>query len=149
MKIKINLKNPSATSEKIETALRSANGRGDTHTFNYASQILAIAEKAENALSDFHIFKKDRAGAVCAAESGSAVPSAYKWARKSTKIVLKREKSGWFLTDVVESTIFQEAGEFKLNLTPSQLIRAANHWLTATGINAHCRAENGAAILEG
>ncbi len=96
MKIKI----IPANAKAIEDALSAINGKAVEHTFiNYAS-ILLVANRAEKALADIGLRLADRQGASVVAESGQLLPSAYKFAAKSTLVKLLRGKDAWFLVDV-------------------------------------------------
>ena len=102
----------------VQDMLDRANGRATTHCYTLAAQIYDLSEAAEAQLGNLGIAKMRRAGASYAATSGSALPNAYKYPAKATRVELHRRASGWYLADCT-------AAEIRPGSPPSQ-------WLTLT-----------------
>ena len=115
MKIKISTKNIAS----ISAALALVNGTAVDHTYR-ASDIVRLAEEAESFAASLFDNKKQTVGAEYNAESGSKVPSAYKYPRISTVVWLKRFSSGWFLVAVERGTIWGSGGISRLTLNAAQ-----------------------------
>jgi len=109
-----------ANAQKIEEALRKINLRSTAHTYVNFSQIEALVEDVESRLTNLLIAKKNFVGAVFDATSGAAVANAYKYSRDSTCVTLTRKGSGWYLTAVVSTVIYKDAGKKSLKLTCDQ-----------------------------
>jgi hypothetical protein len=121
MKIKIKSNNIAA----LQAALEKANGNAIAHTYRHASQILEVAVGAESQLAALQLNKRESAGAVACACSGSRLPSAYKYARNVTRVTLVRGSSDWFLTDIKSfSTFSRSEGETRVTLTAAQGAKA-------------------------
>jgi len=118
MKLKIS-DNPTDQA-RIEDALRSVNGQADRHTYSSASEILAIAQEAEEKLDRLGLPKKNRAGAVATKTSGSKMPKAYKYSRIATYVKLVRGSQEWFLTFVAKVNVFPDNPGRNLSLTLTQ-----------------------------
>lgn len=106
--------------QQVKAALFEVNGKADAHTFTCLDQINHLARRAESALENIGIPKKDRAGAIYQATSGDAVPSAYKYSRTATLVNLERRSGGWFLTSIQASTIYKAGGKSDIILTQAQ-----------------------------
>jgi hypothetical protein len=85
---------------KIDAALAAINGRAASHTFTDAAEVAKIAAEAEALLENLGIPTKVRAGAVFFAQSGSRLPTSYKYTAIVTIVQLSRKSNGWYLTDV-------------------------------------------------
>jgi hypothetical protein len=122
MKLKLKISDNPADQAKIEDALRRVNGRATCHTYSSASEIIAIAQEAEEKLDRLGLPKKYRAGAVAEKASGSRMPRAYKYRRAATMVEMMRGSRGWYLTYVLRTRILPEnrAGHLSLMLTQEQ-----------------------------
>jgi len=109
-----------SNSKKIEEALREINLRSTAHTFVNFAQIEELIVDAESRLTNLLGSKKHFVGAVFDATSGFAVGNSYKYSRDATRVTLTRKGSGWFLTDVVSTVIYKDAGKKSLKLTCDQ-----------------------------
>ena len=109
-----------ANAQKIEEALRKINLRSTAHTYVNFSQIEALVEDVESRLTNLLGAKKHFLGAIFDAASGFAVGNSYKYSREATRVTLTRKGSGWFLTDVVSTVIYKDAGKKILRLTCDQ-----------------------------
>jgi|SRR5699024_4121633 len=112
--MKINITN----TDKINATLAEVNGKSESHTFTDAYEIRSVAERAEKKLAI--LLKKSWKGARVQAESGEALPNAYKYSRRTTMITLERCASGWFMTDCKASENYNDEGRHNLILTPEQ-----------------------------
>ena len=99
--IKLTLDNASL----VQDMLDRVNGRATTHCYTLAAQIYDLSEAAEAQLGNLGIAKTRRAGASYEAVSGSALPNAYKYPAKATRVELHRRASGWYLADCVATEI--------------------------------------------
>jgi len=122
MKLKLKISDNPADQAKIEDALRRVNGQATRHTYSSASEILAIAQEAEQELDRLLLPKKNRAGAVAKKASGSRMPKAYKYRRAATMVEMMRGSRNWYLTYVLRTRILPEnrAGHLSLMLTQEQ-----------------------------
>jgi len=120
MKLKIS-DNPTDLA-KIEEALQRVNGQATSHTYNSASDILAIAKEAEERLDQLGLPKKDRAGAVAKKASGGKMPKSYKFRRAATMVEMTRGSRDWYLTYVLRTKIFPDnrCGHLSMMLTQEQ-----------------------------
>jgi len=109
-----------SNSKKIEAVLREINLRSTAHTYTQFVQIEALVEDAEKRLTILLGAKKNFVGALFDAISGFAVCNSYKYSRDATRVTLTRKLTGWFLTDVVSTVIYKDAGKKTLRLTESQ-----------------------------
>ena len=85
---------------KIVAALLDVNGKSSSHTYTTAGEVRRVAQDAEERLASLSIPKALRSGGIFMAQSGSNLPSAYKYAATTTTITLERGSSGWFLIGV-------------------------------------------------
>jgi len=108
---------------KVEAALKAVNHASVAHTFNTFDQVAREADNAERALLDL-INKGDAKGAFYVTVSGDAVPNAYRYARKGTRVVLERGAKGWFLIELNAEPVYQSGGSKWLTLTPAQDAKA-------------------------
>ena len=108
----------------IEGILKETNGRADSHTFVWGSQIADGAKAMEKRLDDAEIPKKHRPGAKAVLDSAEVLPNAYKWPVKTNRVVLERRATGWFVNSIVcESTMPAHCPGYAadvLNLTKKQ-----------------------------
>ena len=118
--IKIEEKNSAA----IESALKEVNGKSTAHAYTTYEEIADIAKRSESAVFKLVLAEKYMPGAKVISESGSSVAKRYKGSRNSTIIRIERKKSGWYLTDVQQSTLYTNAGRENLILTAAQDDRA-------------------------
>lgn len=106
---------------RISDLLSAVNGHSRSHTYTAAYQLRAIALDAEKRLEELGIPKKDRIGAVIVSQSGSKLPSAYKYTATTTTVCLKRRSSEWYLVEAYRSSLWpREAPDNDLKLTPKQ-----------------------------
>ena len=110
--------------DKINTILTEVNGRASDHTYrnfnNFSVDADALIWKIENLLGG----KKYCPGAKFSIESGSSVPSAYKYTRIGTRVEFECRASGWFITEISRADIWSKGGESKIVLTPAHHDRA-------------------------
>ena len=119
MKIKIDATDKSRT--LVYDALLAVNGKADTHTYLYHSQVKDVAAAAETALDKLGLPKKDRAGATWYQTSDGNLPSAYKYEAIGTGITLTRGALAWYLTGVQRVDIYPRQPQRKaLTLTVEQ-----------------------------
>jgi len=114
MKLKIS-DNPTDQA-KIEDVLRSVNGEASMHTYSSASEIIAVANKAEQELDRLLLPKKNRAGAVAEKTSGGKVPTSYGYRRAATRVELTRGTRDWYLTYVLRVEVFPDNPGRRLSL---------------------------------
>jgi len=114
MKLKIS-DNP-ADQARIEDALRRVNGQADRHTYSSASEIIAVANKAEQELDRLLLPKKNRAGAVATKTSGGKMPTSYGYRRIATYIEMKRGSRHWFLTYALKVEVFPDNPDRRLSI---------------------------------
>ena len=116
MKIKVDSKNV----DKITAALDAAQGKANARTL-FAGSVSVLADSAERRLDRLNIPKKYREGAK-AVFFEADLPSAYKYKADSTKIMVERGKSAWYLVDVSRILIYpKQRGRNHLILTDQQL----------------------------
>ena len=133
MKIKIKAHNIAA----LQAALEKANGNAIAHTFRHASEILEVAVGAETQLAALQLNKRESAGAVACACSGSRLPNAYKYDRVITRVTLVRGSSDWFLTDIKAfSTFSRSEGETRVTLTAAQGAKAIAKFSAQFSVNS-------------
>jgi hypothetical protein len=108
---------------KIEAALAFENRRSTAHTYTSYHEIEALANRAERQLED-KLLKKDQAGVRYLANSGTRVPSSYRFPRQATSVELTRGPRAWFLTKVSSYSLWEQAGAAHFLVTPKH--RAAH-----------------------
>jgi hypothetical protein len=118
--LKIEAKNRAA----IRAMLAEANGRADTHTYQFYSEIEALAQKAEARLDDLGIPKAQRKEAIYRSTSGKRVACGYDQVRNATVVELRRRAGGWYLTMTARAIIGTEAPDAVLTLTADQDAKA-------------------------
>ena len=87
-----------ANADKLTALLEDVNGKARAHTYNRASDLLALAEEAEASLDRAGVPKGRRKGATLAAVSGKTFTSAYQQLSRTyiaTGVNLTRTGSGW------------------------------------------------------
>ena len=108
----------------LEEILKETNGKADSHTFVWGSQIADGAKDMEKRFEDAEIPKKYRAGAEAVLDSAEVLPNAYKWSVKTNRVLIERRVTGWFVTSVVcgETMPAHSPGQAAdvLNLTKKQ-----------------------------
>lgn len=113
-----------SNAEKINIILNEVNGRAADHTYyNYKDveiDAAIVIGKVEKLLGG----KKHNAGVVIAIESGDPVPSAYKYTRIATRVVLECRSSGWFITYIGRVDIWKKGGESTIHFTQAHHERA-------------------------
>jgi len=92
---------------KINAALDAANGKATSHTIRACSDVIAIAEAAESRLSALP--KADRKGATLAHTPAGPSASAYKYAAQTTRILIERRATGWFLISADRAEVYPRA----------------------------------------
>jgi len=92
--------------DKIEDALLAINGKATSHTYQYATEIRAIAKVAEDQLAASGVPIAERAGCEITAISGEAVAKRYKNRRVATRVTLVRGSGAWYLTEVSRTEIY-------------------------------------------
>lgn len=114
-----------ANKTAIEAALKAANGKAYDHAYTTYDEIESEANAAEKKLLAL-VPKSQAPGASFASTSGNAVPNAYKYARKATRIKLERRSAAWWLTEVEATEVYKEGGKCRLTLTASQDAKAVS-----------------------
>ena len=105
----------------IEDALRAVNGKADTHTYSSVISIVNLVAAAEAQMESLGIPKSERSGAEYISQSGSKLPSAYKYTAKTTTVKLRRNTVGWLLTEIKSTDLFPSATPCQyLHLTQAQ-----------------------------
>jgi len=105
--------------QAMDVALRQVNGNATAHTVT-VSDILLFSVWADNQVKDLVGNKKDMPGAMARFRSGSALPNAYKYSRKVTRITIYRKAKDWWLTNVVADDARNDAGAMRVVLTEAQ-----------------------------
>ena len=105
--------------QAMDVALRQVNGNATAHTVT-VSDILLFSVWADNQVKDLVGNKKDMPGAMARFRSGSALPNAYKYSRKVTRITIYRKAKDWWLTNVVADDARNDAGAMRVVLTETQ-----------------------------
>ena len=116
MKIKIDSKN----TDKITAALDAAQGKANARIL-FAGAVSDLAERAERELERLNIPKKYREGAR-AVFFEADLPGAYKYKAETTRIMVERGKTAWYLVHVSRIDIYpREKGRNHLVLADQQL----------------------------
>ncbi len=115
--IKITAKN----FDKIEEALKAVNGRATSHAITTAHLIDCISEEAEKRLEDAGVPKAARAGCRLTHVPEGPWAKAYKYAARTTRVVLERRATGWFLVHIEQDEVYpREKQLFELCVTDEQ-----------------------------
>ena len=111
-----------ANADSIRTALHTANGRAQAHTFTTFFEVNRLAIVAEKRLDDLGIPKASRAGAAYRERSGGPLANAYQNSAIVTVVQLIRRSGGWYLDTVAEGQIWggSKADNGTLTLTAAQ-----------------------------
>jgi hypothetical protein len=105
----------SANDDAIVAALAAVNGRSSSFCITTFWAVAEAAKDAEKALSA--IPKADRVGTIVSHRMAGP-SSAYKYKANATGIRLERTSSGWYLADVMMSTVYpKEPALFKITIT--------------------------------
>lgn len=104
---------------KIMDILRQVNGRANSFTIKFYSDVELAAEKAEAQL--LALPKHKRAGAVCNFIPEGPRSASYKYAAKSTEIEMVRRSRDWFLTSAEARSVYPCDDEnTQVTITPDQ-----------------------------
>ena len=104
---------------KIMDILRQVNGRANSFTIKFYSDVELAAEKAETQLSALP--KHKRAGAVCNFIPEGPRVTAYKYAAKSTEIEMVRRSRDWFLTSAEARSVYPcDPENSQVTISPDQ-----------------------------
>lgn len=115
--IKITVENSAA----IETALKEVNGKATAHAYTRAYDILALADRADANLDKLGIPKAIRPGARYISESGERLPARYRYTAQTTRVVIQRRSSAWWLIEVQPSSLYPKSNPFRqMVLTSAQ-----------------------------
>ena len=114
-----------ANADKLTALLEDVNGKARAHTYNRASDLLALAEEAEASLDRAGVPKGRRKGATLAAASGPEnFASAYQQLSRTyiaTGVNLTRTGSGWTVIAIKRVDQWTSEGAFaRLDLTAGQ-----------------------------
>jgi hypothetical protein len=96
-----------ANAARIHAMLAEANGRATSHTIRACSDVIAIADAAENMLSALP--KAERAGATLVHTPAGPWASAYKYAAQTTRLFMHRRATGWFLISAERAEVYPRA----------------------------------------
>ena len=103
----------------LDAALAKVNGNATAHTAT-GTDVYLLECWADNQVKDLVGNKKDMPGAMARFRSGSALPNAYKYSRKVTRITIYRKAKDWWLTNVVADDARNDAGDMRVVLTEAQ-----------------------------
>lgn len=107
--------------EKVEAALAETNGTATSFTVTTYGEVAAFAEQVERMLDASGLPKGERSGASATARPCGPSAKSYRYAAKSTKIMLKRGAKGWFLVGAAEVHVYPKAPEIvAVTITPAQ-----------------------------
>lgn len=125
----LNIKINEANKVAIEAALHAVNGKSRTHTYTELTEIVRLAERAEDALAKVGLPLKLRTGAAWTETSGDEVANAYKNNRAGTAVRLERRSTGWVLASAAKVTLYKEGGGMgRLSLTQTQADEATRRF---------------------
>lgn len=111
--------------DTVNTFLTNINGRSTSHTYTSVLDLRLEAMDAEKQLEKLGVPKADRLGAVYATQSGSKLPSAYKYEATVTVVRLIRKRKGWYVLDGHRSFLYPRSEPRKqLILTEGQDAKA-------------------------
>ena len=104
--------------DAIGEALAKVNGKSSSFCITTWSAVVEAAKDAETALSA--IPAKDRVGTIVSYRVAGPSATAYKYKANATMIWIERRAAGWYLRDVMMSSVYpREAGLFKISITPT------------------------------
>jgi hypothetical protein len=115
MKIRVHKSNRA----KIEARLEIVNGRALDHTYSHYDDIATLASDAEARRITLRLSRTDARGMRVRCTSGDTVARAYKWSRKATRVELTYCATGWFITDLKNTTIYTDGGSVHTILSPA------------------------------
>ena len=103
--------------DAIVEALAAVNGKSSSFCITTWGAVVEAAKDAEKALSA--IPAKDRIGTIVSFRMAGPA-NAYKYKANATLIWIERRAAGWYLRDVMMSSVYpREAGLFKISITPT------------------------------
>ena len=104
---------------KIMDILRQVNGRANSFTIKFYSDVELASQKAEAQL--LALPKHKRAGAVCNFIPAGPRVTAYKYAAKSTELEMIRRSRDWFLISVEARSVYPcEPENSQVTISPDQ-----------------------------
>ena len=104
---------------RIMDILRQVNGRANSFTIKFYSDVELASQKAEAQLNALP--KHKRAGAVCNFIPEGPRSASYKYAAISTELEMVRRSRDWFLTSAEARSVYPCAGEnAQVTITPNQ-----------------------------
>jgi len=113
------IKITAANAAKINAALDAVNGKATSHTIRSWVLVDSIAEAAESRLAALP--KAQRAGATLAHIPAGPSASADKYAAQTTRIVLERRATGWFLISAARAEVYPRAPQRDvMTISPAQ-----------------------------
>lgn len=149
MKIAIKPEN----TQKIEAALKAANGKANAHTITSYQEVVEAVERAENLLCQIHLdTKKAMIGAEYKHTPAGPSSKSYKYRATTTQICMKRGARDWFLTcaekcevfpknpaqdDLLIDAVQARAAQLRFN----RLLTKTARWQTPEGQSAHSAIE--------
>ena len=105
--------------------LRQVNGRANSFTIKFYSDVELASQKAEQQLSALP--KNKRVGAVCNFTPEGPRTAAYKYAARSTEIEMVRRSRDWFLLSAEARSVYprdQESNQITINLDQAEEIKS-------------------------
>ena len=96
-----------ANAARIQAMLAEANGRATSHTIRACSEVIAIADAAEDMLSALP--KAERAGATLVHTPAGPSAKSYKYAAATTRLFMHRRATGWFLISAERAEVYPRA----------------------------------------
>lgn len=113
--IKISRENRDA----IEAALQAVNGRATSMTMRHFHHVADVAERAETMLETLP--KAERKGAVVTYVPEGPRANRYKYSAISTRLMLQRKASAWYLTDASRVDIWpKQPDRMAVYISPEQ-----------------------------
>ena len=106
--MKINVKNDT----KINAALRAVNGRSASFCYTSASQIRALADRADATLNDRGVRKKNASGTKLTARMAGPSANRYRYPANANGVTLLRTSGAWFMTDVWKEVVYPREKEY-------------------------------------
>ena len=106
--MKINVKNDT----KINAALRAVNGRSASFCYTSASQIRALADRAEDILAERGVCKKNASGSELTARMAGPTANRYKYSANANSVTLLRTSGAWFMTGVWKEVVYPREREY-------------------------------------
>ena len=92
---------------KINAVLAEANGKATSHTIRSWVLVDSVADEAESRLSALP--KADRKGATLTHTPAGPSASSYKYAAQTTRILIERRATGWFLISAARAEVYPRA----------------------------------------